>query len=159
MPSWISESPEMPAPPLRLFRSDRPLISVLTVFTFALCSSRKRLAPQPNSRPIPLVKSAGISSLCRSEIPAMLALVSMSIFARFRVMQNKFSIPPQRAKIVIFADGQRDRVLYRVQRFVVVLRGRTAHEQNLACRQILLFASPFHLHTMTIQVGCPRQLR
>jgi hypothetical protein len=52
-------------------------------------------------------------------------------------------------KICVFADGQRDRVLYRVQRFVVVLRSRTAYEQNLACRQILRFASPFHLHAMT----------
>jgi hypothetical protein len=66
---------------------------------------------------------------------------------------------PSVQKICVFADGQRDRVLYRVQRFVVVLRRRTAHEQNLACRQILRFASLFHLHAMTIQDGCPRQLR
>src|SRR5216683_8055355 len=62
-------------------------------------------------------------------------------------------------KIGIFADRQRDRVLYRVQSFVVTLGCRTAYEQNLASRQILLLASPFHFHAMTIQDGCPRQLR
>jgi len=50
-------------------------------------------------------------------------------------------------------------VHYRVHRFVVVLRSRKAHEQNLACRRILLFASSFHFHAMHIQDGCPRQLR
>ena len=59
--------------------------------------------------------------------------------------------------VSLLAGGERYRIFHGFEHFVVVPCFGTAHEDELAAWQILLFANPFNVHAMAVHCSVPRK--